>query len=91
MKCFVYLSRKLCLAVVFCFGLNLSAGLAAEQGTGEGVPSEVSISTNNSPKILFEELFFDFGKVSQNTLLEHIFVFKNIGTGVLHIYNVKAG
>lgn len=91
MKYLVPLFRKLSLAVVFCFGLNLSIGLAAEQATGVGTPSEASISPKNSPKIQFEEFYFDFGKVSQHKPLEHVFVFKNIGTGVLHIQNVKAG
>ena len=43
------------------------------------------------PKIEFKELSHDFGKAPQETKLKCNFTFKNTGTGVLIIEDVKAG
>jgi len=45
-------------------------------------------STN--PKIVFEELTHDFGKVSQGIVIEYSFKFKNEGIGKLIVTSVSA-
>lgn len=44
----------------------------------------------NSGKIAFEETQFDFGRVSVNQKVTHVFVFSNIGTNPLEITKVEA-
>jgi len=44
----------------------------------------------NNPKIVFEELTHDFGKVAQGTVLEHSFKFKNEGSGKLIVSSIRA-
>ncbi|MCE1189713.1 MAG: DUF1573 domain-containing protein [Ignavibacteria bacterium] len=41
------------------------------------------------PKIEFKELQFDFGAVPEGTICTHVFEFKNIGTEILEIKDIK--
>ena len=47
------------------------------------------LSCSSSSKIEFKELSYDFGRVKQNSVLEHVFVFKNIGSSTLTIDQIK--
>ncbi len=40
---------------------------------------EGEVDTNNMAKITFEETVFDFGKIKEGDVVEHIFKFKNTG------------
>jgi hypothetical protein len=52
--------------------------------------SNTFAAKTNTPKILFEKTTHDFGKVSQGTVLEYTFKFKNDGDGKLIVSNVSA-
>lgn len=45
---------------------------------------------NENPKIVFDKLTYDFGKVQQGTILEYSFKFTNKGSGKLIITGVNA-
>lgn len=62
--------------------------LAACAGT-KGRPSDQQAAPN-TPRIEFTELAHDFGKASQNQSLKHSFTFKNRGSSVLTIQNVRS-
>jgi hypothetical protein len=47
-----------------------------------------SNETSNA-KIVFEEETFDFGEVSNDTVLTHVFEFENSGTDTLFIRSVR--
>jgi hypothetical protein len=49
------------------------------------------ISCFGEPRIEFSETNFNFGKVSQNSELKHIFIFKNKGNSTLTIEKIKTG
>ena len=85
------LSAKILILVFFIFSMCLPPeGLSAEpQKVNE--ESKTSINSEGFPKIQFDELSYDFGKSFEDKTLEHIFSFKNIGTGILQIIHVKAG
>ena len=53
-------------------------------------PAETN-ETEGIPAITFDVLTHDFGQTTQNKTLEHVFTFKNTGTGVLTIEKVKGG
>ena len=86
----VSLFLRLLLIVALTMGLCLSEVISAEQPP-EINPKETSKAPETAPKIKFDELTHDFGKVPQQATLEHTFVFKNVGAGILHIKDVKAG
>ena len=46
--------------------------------------------TGPQPRIQFEELVYDWGKVYQNQKVPHVFKFKNVGKADLVIENVKS-
>jgi len=81
------LSLKILILLVFTCGFGFSDVLGAENK--EGI--EKILTPGLYPEIQFEEMSHDFGKTFQNKTLEHLFYFKNIGTGNLHILKVKAG
>ncbi len=62
----------------------------AEARAQDSAPVPAAQNTGDAPKIKFDELEHDFGKVEQNTSLKHSFTFKNLGKGLLVIENVKA-
>ena len=45
----------------------------------------------NGPDLTFREKNHDFGLAPRDTLLTHIFVFKNNGSDTLHIRGVRPG
>ncbi len=63
--------------------LLLSCGEA--DGKKENIPLEERL-----PQITFGETDFDFGEADQNSQVEHIYKFKNTGTGDLLITNVRS-
>jgi hypothetical protein len=83
-------SKILALITLMICILSLPAGLRAEQLRGDEISMPASEQAG-AAKIQFDALSYDFGKVFQNKSLEHIFSFKNEGTGNLHIIKVKAG
>jgi hypothetical protein len=78
----VSLSLRFLMIVALAMGFGLPEVIRAEQ----------TLKTpETAPKIKFDELTHDFGKVPQQATLEHTFVFKNVGSGILHVKDVKAG
>lgn len=75
--------------------LVLSSGICLSQGIDNAVNQNKESSKEKKqgvfPNIKFDELSFDFGKVSQNETLKHTFIFRNTGTETLNIGKVKAG
>lgn len=45
----------------------------------------------NGPRIVFDKPGFDWGEVVQGEIIEHSYRFRNIGTEVLRITQVKPG
>lgn len=50
----------------------------------------VAVETGGA-RIEFREENFDFGEVSNDTLLQHVFVFANVGEDTLRIRRVSSG
>lgn len=48
-------------------------------------------SKTNGARIFVEERSYDFGQVSEDTLLSHSFVFHNIGNDTLRVLRLKSG
>ena len=61
--------------------------LPEEKTDKSAAPAQVKESKN--PEIQFQEDFFDFGKIEEQTSVTHIFKFKNAGTSDLIIDSVK--
>ncbi|HEY5536896.1 MAG TPA: DUF1573 domain-containing protein [Ignavibacteria bacterium] len=57
---------------------------------GYFVVSKSMAAKSTNPKIVFEELTHDFGKVAQGTVLEHSYKFKNEGSGKLIVSSIRA-
>jgi len=55
------------------------------QGSLFGQDSE----NKSNAKIVFEEESYDFGEVSNDTVLTHVFEFENSGTDTLFIRSVR--
>ncbi|MEY4903912.1 MAG: hypothetical protein RLZZ292_1727, partial [Bacteroidota bacterium] len=56
----------------------------ADGSTGGGIiknPASASapLDTANMPKIKYDHIEFDYGKVKEGKIVEHIFPFKNVG------------
>ena len=86
---FVSLSKTIVIMLALTFSICPAQGssdIDQQNGGSADVKKQAVI-----PKIQFNERTFDFGTVYQNETLKHTFIFKNIGTGVLHIKKVKAG
>jgi hypothetical protein len=49
------------------------------------------LSACSSPRISFQEISHDFGRVDAGTRLSHIFAFKNAGNAQLRIHKIQAG
>ena len=81
---------KVLLISAFVCGAGLRCGLAADDRIGTEKPFE-PVREEGIPKIRFDELGHEFGITNQGQTLEHVFTFKNIGTGLLHIEKLKAG
>lgn len=90
MRHLALLTMKILVILAFIFSTGLSDGLSAEHQNGNG-RIEPPANLKGSPCIQFDELSHDLGKVFQEKALEHIFTFKNTGTGNLNIIKVKAG
>jgi len=46
-------------------------------------------ANSSNAKIVFEKESYDFGEVSNDTVLTHVFEFKNTGTDTLFIASVR--
>lgn len=90
MRHLTLLTVKILIILAFIFSTGLSDGLSAEHQNGNG-KTKPSGNPEGFPRIQFDELFHDLGKVFQEKTLKHIFTFKNAGTGNLNIIKVKAG
>ena len=77
------LSFVTALLLLFLFAQN---GLAAKPGRA-AAPSDVQ----GQPSIHVGETTFDFGEVMEGTDVEHDYIVRNTGTGVLGIERVKVG
>jgi hypothetical protein len=63
--------------------------IAVAMGVSGG-PS-TGMAADNQPRIEFDSLEHDFGDQVSGKLLEHTFTFKNTGSSLLSIKDVKAG
>ncbi len=66
------------------------ATVQADGSTGGGIiknPASASapLDTANMPKIKYDHIEFDYGKVKEGKIVEHIFPFKNVGNRPLLI------
>ncbi len=82
-RAFIIVLTGLCL-LVLCVAGSVSAEKQKVADVNKSVGKKV-------PKISFNELHHDFGRVKQGSTVEHVFTFRNIGEGVLKIKKLKAG
>jgi hypothetical protein len=68
-------------------GLNFSCNLIDSKGNMSSADSLAAIE--NAPKIEFDHESFDFGTLKEGDIVEHKFVFKNVGKSPLQILNVQ--
>lgn len=54
------------------------------------IKAQVYIDTTGSPKIFFDRLFHNFGKVEEGKIYETSFAFMNTGQGVLEIVDIHS-
>ena len=90
------MSRLASLTIIVILALALPIGLGLSELSCAEQPDEIKppvpvVTSGNFPKIQFDKLVHDFGKVSQQEALEKTFVFKNVGNATLNIQRVKAG
>ncbi len=81
------LGEKLSKIDIWGTGVVHSSDEDAETSDGQ---SDVGASGSASPKIVFDELFYDFGDISDNEVVVHDFIFENQGDAPLHILEVVA-
>ena len=80
---FILLPALLLAATVFASPLAIS-----QDGDDLGPPPPPEVF---GPRILFDKPTFDWGEVVQGEIVEHTYHFRNIGTQVLRITQVKPG
>ncbi|GAB3840090.1 DUF1573 domain-containing protein [Hymenobacter jeollabukensis] len=73
-------------ALVLALSLTL-AGFAAQAQTSSVQPANAKQKVEG-PAFSFAESKFDFGKIKQGDIVEHVFKFKNTGTAPLIISNI---
>ncbi len=88
MKRIVFLTATIFISFILSCSVCMTEGLNADSQKGK---SKETVNQVGFPKIQFDELLYDFGKVQQHETIKYSFIFKNTGTGVLHIKKVKAG
>lgn len=66
-----------------------SAGEAFAESVRIPVSAFGPIDTSNLPKIFFESPVFNFDTIQNGDIIEHQFIFKNIGTSNLKIVETK--
>lgn len=54
------------------------------------IKAQVYVDTTGSPKIFFDKLFHNFGKVEEGKIYDATFAFSNTGQGVLEIIDIHA-
>ncbi len=54
------------------------------------IKAQVYLDTTNSPRVFFDKLFHNFGKIEEGKIYETSFVFKNIGEGILEILDIHS-
>ncbi|PLK45706.1 DUF1573 domain-containing protein [Emticicia sp. TH156] len=74
--------------VVILAGLNFSCNLVDSKESAGSAAADTAAALANAPKIAFEEDNFDFGKLKEGDIVEHKFVFTNVGKSPLQIFNV---
>jgi hypothetical protein len=57
----------------------------------DATPPAGANPAGSAPKIQFDDIVYDFGKVSSGEVVKHSFVFTNIGTATLEIKDVRPG
>ncbi|WP_317206665.1 DUF1573 domain-containing protein [Hymenobacter sp. 15J16-1T3B] len=73
-------------ALVLALSLTL-AGFAAQAQSSAAQPANAKEKANG-PAITFAESKYDFGKIKQGDVVEHVFKFKNTGNAPLVISNI---
>jgi hypothetical protein len=71
-------------------GLGVVTSGLAQTKSPEAADS-ASAANASGPKIAFDSLVYDFGKISANELVKHSFVFTNLGKSTLEILDVRPG
>jgi cytochrome c553 len=77
------MSKKILVSAVVCFVLGICVAWIYR------VPESNALQTANA-KMKFTEDDFDFGKITEGDIVEHVFRFTNIGIDTLKIIDVKA-
>ena len=54
-----------------------------------GFSQEVELDPVNGPILTFSEKIFNFGEITQNDVVEHVFTFENTGSTTLILTQVK--
>lgn len=54
------------------------------------IKAQVYLDTINSPRVYFDKLFHNFGKIEEGKIYETFFVFKNTGEGTLEILDIHS-
>lgn len=72
-------------------GAESSEEVSAEAETEENADAENPNATDNMPvsQVEFDEENHNFGKITEGTVAEHVFKFKNTGSNPLVVKNVK--
>jgi hypothetical protein len=75
--------------VLFCSAITLGAAMA--RGQQAAVPRSAATSTTNAagPKIQFEAMVYDFGRMKAGDPVKYTFVFTNTGDATLILTNVR--
>jgi hypothetical protein len=77
------------LVTAISFGM-LAASTLAQSKSAPATPPAATAKAG-APKIEFQSMVYDFGKVSANELVKHEFVFTNSGKATLEILDVRPG
>lgn len=54
------------------------------------IKAQVYLDTTNSPRVFFDKLFHNFGKIEEGKIYETSFAFKNTGEGTLEILDIHS-
>ena len=66
-----------------------AAGVAGAQTPTNSAPAQAAEPSTGGPKIQFDEMIHDFGRITGGQVVKHTFVFTNSGDQVLELSNVQ--
>jgi cytochrome c553 len=77
------MSKKIAVTAAICFAMGIGMAWIVQSGS-------MAVAQTSHPKMKFEEESFDFGKINEGAIVEHVFKFTNIDEDTLKIAEVKA-